>query len=106
LTKATDKMPWFKGCEVTNRAQKQVTVTTIADCLENYVVVPTRPTDKPLRVPINGIFNIKGTGDILTGRCEQGTYKAGLEVVFIPTHTDSNSCTGKVFSIEMHHKKS
>ena len=105
LTKTTDKMPWWKGCEVVTRAQKKITVTTISDCLEIYVEIPKRPTDKPLRVPINGCFNIKGTGDILTGRCEQGLFKPGQEVIFIPTHTESNPCTGKVFSIEMHHKK-
>jgi len=47
----------------------------------------------------------KGTGDILTGRCEQGTLKAGVEVVFLPTHTDAQKCVGKVFSIEMHYKQ-
>merc|ERR1711998_809383 len=27
------------------------------------------------------------------------------EVVFMPTHTASNPCVGKVFSVEMHHKR-
>jgi len=105
LTKVTDKMPWWKGVEVTTKGGKNVTCVTIVDTLELYVEIPKRPTDKPVRVPLNGCFNIKGTGDILTGRCEQGVFKPGIEVVFIPTHTDSNPCIGKVFSIEMHHKK-
>jgi len=105
LTKVTDKMPWWKGVEVTTKGGKAVTCVTIVDTLEKYVEIPKRPTDKPVRVPLNGCFNIKGTGDILTGRCEQGTFKPGIEVVFIPTHTESNPCIGKVFSIEMHHKK-
>ena len=33
----------------------------------------------------------------LAGRVEQG--------VFLPTHTASNPCTGKVFTVEMHHQR-
>jgi elongation factor 1-alpha len=105
LTKPTDKMSWYNGYDLSTRSGKKVHVNTIIDCLENFVEVPQRPTDKPMRVPINGVYNIKGAGDVLTGRCEQGVIKPGTEVVFLPTHTDSNPCAGKVFSIEMHHKK-
>merc|ERR1712007_46601 len=31
--------------------------------------------------------------------------KPGEEVVFLPTHTASNPCTGKVFTVEMHHQR-
>merc|ERR1711893_240077 len=31
--------------------------------------------------------------------------KPGEEVVFLPTHTTSNPCTGKVFTVEMHHQR-
>ena len=104
LTKKTDKMPWWKGQTVTTRSGKQVLVETISDALEYYVEIPKRQTDKPMRVPISGVFNKKGTGDILTGRVEQGICTPGSEVVFLPTHTSANKCIGKIFSIEMHHK--
>jgi elongation factor 1-alpha len=58
-----------------------------------------------MRLPLSGVFQIKGTGDVLTGRVEQGMVKPGSEVVFLPTHTATNDCSGKVFSVEMHHKK-
>merc|ERR1739847_262285 len=48
---------------------------------------------------------IKGVGDVLAGRVEQGIVKPGEEVVFLPTHTTSNPCTGKVFTVEMHHSR-
>merc|ERR1712199_116089 len=29
----------------------------------------------------------------------------GEEVIFLPTHTASNPCAGKVFTVEMHHQR-
>merc|ERR1712072_972619 len=58
-----------------------------------------------MRMPISGIYKIKGVGDVLAGRVEQGQVKPGEEVVFLPTHTASNPCTGKVFAVEMHHTR-
>merc|ERR1712144_86726 len=29
----------------------------------------------------------------------------GEEVIFLPTHTSSTACVGKVFTVEMHHKR-
>jgi len=56
-------------------------------------------------MPISGIYKIKGVGDVLAGRVEQGVVKPGEEVIFLPTHTTSNPCTGKVFTVEMHHSR-
>ncbi len=67
--------------------------------------VPERKTNAPLRLPISGIYKIKGVGDVLAGRVEQGIVKPGDEVIFLPTHTTANPCTGKVFTVEMHHKR-
>jgi hypothetical protein len=44
-------------------------------------------------------------GDVLAGRVEQGEVKPGDEVIFLPTHTAANPCVGKVFTVEMHHKR-
>eukprot|EP00959_Pyramimonas_sp_CCMP1952_P176692 3693059-Pyramimonas_sp.AAC.1 len=54
-----------------------------------------RPTSAPMRMPISCIYKIKGVGDVLAGRVEQDVVKPGEEVVFLPTHTGSNPCTGK-----------
>ncbi len=58
--------------------------------------VPERKTDAALRLPISGIYKIKGVGDVLAGRVEQGIVKPGDEVIFMPTHTLANKCEGKV----------
>merc|ERR1712137_289169 len=77
---------------------------TLLDCLENMVKIPKRPLKKPLRMPVSGIYKIKGVGDVITGRVEQGKVEPGNECIFLPTHTSSKACSGKIFSVEMHHK--
>merc|ERR1712159_891403 len=67
--------------------------------------VEKRDPELAMRLPLSGVYKIKGVGDVLTGRVEQGAVKPGEEVKFLPTHTDSTSCTGKVFTVEMHHKR-
>merc|ERR1712196_727687 len=43
-----------------------------------------------------------GVGDVLAGRVEQGKVHPEDLVLFMPTHTAANACTGKVFTVEMH----
>merc|ERR1712137_1215106 len=83
----------------------KVRVDTLLDCLEKLVKPPKRSDDGAMRVPLSGVYKIKGVGDVLTGRVEQGAVKPGDECVFLPTHTSSTACTGKVFTVEMHHKQ-
>merc|ERR1719262_432924 len=61
--------------------------------------------DAAMRLPVSGIYKIKGVGDVIAGRVEQGMVKPGEEVIFLPTHSASNACGGKVFTVEMHHKR-
>lgn len=103
LIKQSDKMPWWKGVEIEN-GNKKYTVTTLLDALNNVPKVE-RKLDAPLRAPVSGVYKIKGVGDVITARIEQGKVSPGDEVAFLPTHTSSNSCTGKVFTVEMHHQQ-
>jgi len=61
--------------------------------------------EAPMRMPVSGIYKIKGVGDVLTGRVEQGIVKPGEEVIFLPTHMPNTPCQGKVFTVEMHHQR-
>ncbi len=99
LTEKSENMPWYKGFEVNINPKTKVKGHTLVDALTNVVQVPERATNKALRMPVSGIFKIKGVGDVITGRVEQGELKPGLAVRFIPSGS-----SGKVFSIEMHHK--
>lgn len=98
LTKKSDKMPWYKGFEVKT---KKATATgfTLIDALDKVITPPKRTEDKPFRMPVSGVYKIKGVGDVITGRVEQGSITPGVNVRFYPTNV-----TGKAFSIEMHHK--
>jgi elongation factor 1-alpha len=105
LLKPSPNMPWWTGQKVKNIRGEEIHVVTLLDALNNFVSPPPREENKPVRVPISGIYKIKGVGDVLAGRVEQGVVEPNKEVVFLPTHTAANNCTGKVFSLEMHHKR-
>jgi len=103
ITHSTN-MAWWTGVEVKTLTGEKVNVKTVLDVLEKQVIVPPRVTDKAMRMPVSGIYKIKGVGDVVTGRVEQGKVTPGSEVIFIPTHAPSTPCTGKIFTVEMHHK--
>ena len=105
LLKKSEKMTWWSGTDVLVGESEKIHVDTVYDVLDKVCRIPERPKSAPMRMPISGIYKIKGVGDVLAGRVEQGTVKPGEEVVFLPTHTSSNPCAGKVFTVEMHHKR-
>jgi len=104
LLSKSDKMPWWKGMDCLSGKEK-IHIDCLLDALNNFVVYPERKADAPMRLPISGIYKIKGVGDVLAGRVEQGVVKPGEEVIFLPTNTAANPCTGKVFTVEMHHQR-
>eukprot|EP01060_Flectonema_neradi_P012071 TRINITY_DN189_c1_g1_i12.p1 TRINITY_DN189_c1_g1~~TRINITY_DN189_c1_g1_i12.p1 ORF type:complete len:490 (+),score=147.72 TRINITY_DN189_c1_g1_i12:56-1471(+) len=105
LLKKSDKMAWWKGQDVLVGADEKLHIDTLKDALNDMVRMPERKNDAPMRMPVSGVYKIKGVGDVITGRVEQGVVKPGEEVLFLPTHTAANACTGKVFTCEMHHKR-
>jgi elongation factor 1-alpha len=98
LNTPSENMKWYKGFSVKIKKEK-ITGHTLIDALEKVVKPPKRATKKPFRMPVSGVYKIKGCGDVITGRIEQGKIDAGVVVRFYPT-----GCSGKAFSIEMHHK--
>ena len=65
----------------------------------NKVKPPKRPTDKPLRLPLQDVYKIGGIGTVPVGRVETGVLKAGMKVVFAPPMVET-----EVKSVEMHHE--
>jgi elongation factor 1-alpha len=83
LEKSTN-LPWYKG-------------PTLLEALD-AVQEPKRPTEKPLRVPLQDVYKIGGIGTVPVGRVETGVLKPGMNVTFAPA-----GLTTEVKSVEMHH---
>ena len=79
-------MTWYKG-------------PCLIEAIDN-LKAPKRPTDKPLRLPIQDVYKINGVGTVPAGRVESGLLLPNMTVVFAPTTT-----TAEVKSVEMHHEE-
>merc|ERR1712166_1187862 len=64
------------------------------------IPTPKRPTDKPLRLPLQDVYKIGGIGTVPVGRVETGIIKAGMVVTVAPMNV-----TTEVKSVEMHHEQ-
>ncbi|KAL8400193.1 hypothetical protein RB594_000548 [Gaeumannomyces avenae] len=95
--------PWYKGWTktVTKDGKKEVVVggASLQDAIDD-VTPPKRPTDKPLRLPLQDVYKIGGIGTVPVGRIETGILKAGMVVTFAPSNV-----TTEVKSVEMHHQQ-
>jgi len=96
LEKSTN-MSWHKGWKVKKSDKKEYSGDTLLDALDN-IDAPKRPTDKPLRLPLQDVYKIGGIGTVPVGRVETGKIKAGMVVTFAPCNV-----TTEVKSVEMHH---
>ncbi|MBI4177441.1 MAG: translation elongation factor EF-1 subunit alpha [Candidatus Aenigmarchaeota archaeon] len=86
VVKKSDKMPWYKG-------------PTLLESLDS-IQLPPKPIDKPLRLPVQDVYDIKGIGVVPVGRIETGVMKPGDQIVFMPS-----GAKAEVKSVEMHHKQ-
>jgi len=50
---------------------------------------PKRPTEKPLRIPLQDVYKIGGIGTVPVGRVETGILKPGMVVWFAPSNVKS-----------------
>ena len=82
----SDKMPWYNG-------------PTLLECFDKFTA-PVKPTDKPLRLPIQDVFTITGHGTVPVGRVETGIMRLNDSIIFMPS-----GAKGEVKKIEMHHQE-
>lgn len=75
-------MSWYKGW-TTKTKDKEGKGVTLLNALDN-VTPPQRPTDKPLRLPLQDVYKIGGIGTVPVGRVETGILKPGMVVTFAP----------------------
>jgi elongation factor 1-alpha len=89
VAKKSDKMPWYKGPTV----------------LEQFDLfqLPDPPTNLPLRMPVQDVYEITGIGTVPVGKIETGIMKQGMKVKVLPGRT-GNGVDGEIKTIEMHHE--
>ena len=96
--KPANNMPWFTGETIGDDKKKSRPLKTLTDCLDN-VAEPSRPTGKPLRLPLQDVYKIGGIGTVPVGRVETGIIKPAMVVTFGPIGLST-----EVKSVEMHHE--
>merc|ERR1712130_718462 len=85
MIERSTNMDWYKG-------------PILLEALD-LIEPPKRPSDKPLRLPLQDVYKIGGIGTVPVGRVETGVIKPGMVVVFAPS-----GLTTEVKSVEMHHE--
>jgi len=97
MIEPSEKMGWFKGWSI-ERKEGNASGKTLFNALDS-ILPPSRPVDKPLRLPLQDVYKIGGIGTVPVGRVETGVLKPGVVVTFSPANI-----TTEVKSVEMHHE--
>ena len=76
MIEPSTNMGWYKGWqkEVKEGKFKGMTMFEALDS----IIPPTRPSDKPLRLPLQDVYKIGGIGTVPVGRVETGLIKPGI----------------------------
>ncbi|MBS3137378.1 translation elongation factor EF-1 subunit alpha [Candidatus Woesearchaeota archaeon] len=90
IVKRSEKMTWYTG-------------PTLLEAINSFKV-PEKPTQLPLRLPIQDVYNITGIGVVPVGRVETGIMKVGDKVIIVPGR-EGKGVPGDVKTIEMHHEQ-
>ncbi len=90
VVKKSENMAWYKG----------LTLLQALDTLK----VPEKPTNLPLRLPIQDVYNITGIGVVPVGRVETGVLKVGDKIIAVPGR-EGKGVKGEVKTIEEHHER-
>ncbi|MBU2503922.1 MAG: translation elongation factor EF-1 subunit alpha [Nanoarchaeota archaeon] len=87
--KKSENMPWYKG-------------PTIIEQFDAFPE-PKQPTDLPMRMPVQDVYEITGAGTVPVGKITSGIMKLGQKVIVLPGRT-GKGISGEVRTIEMHHE--
>ena len=82
-------MPWYKG-------------PTLMEQFDLFPA-PELPTNLPMRMPCQDVYEITGIGTVPVGKIETGIMKVGQKVKILPGRT-GEGIQGEVKTIEMHHE--
>merc|ERR1712142_1290114 len=80
MIEPSTNLPWYKGW-TTEKEGKKATGKTLMEAIDN-ISPPNRPSDKPLRLPLQDVYKIGGIGTVPVGRVETGVIKPAMVAVF------------------------
>jgi len=89
VVKKSDKMAWYKG-------------PTILEQMDLFPA-PELPTNLPMRMPVQDVYEITGIGTVPVGKIETGIMKQGMKVKVLPGRT-GEGIEGEIKTIEAHHE--
>lgn len=89
IVKKSENMSWYKG-------------PTIKEQFDLFNP-PESPTNLPMRMPVQDVYEITGIGTVPVGKIETGIMKIGQKVKVLPGRT-GKGIDGEVKTIEMHHE--
>jgi elongation factor 1-alpha len=89
VVKKSEKMAWYKG-------------PTILEQLDIFPA-PELPTNLPMRMPVQDVYEITGIGTVPVGKIETGIMKVGQKIIVLPGRTGTG-ISGEVKTIEAHHE--
>ena len=85
----SENMDWYKG-------------PTVIEQMDKFPA-PQPPTDLPMRMPVQDVYEITGIGTVPVGKIISGIMKVGQKVKVLPGRTGAG-IEGEVKTIEMHHE--
>jgi len=89
IVKKSDKMAWYKG-------------PTILEQFDLFPA-PESPTNLPMRMPVQDVYEITGIGTVPVGKVETGILKTGQKIKILPGRT-GEGIQGEIKTIEAHHE--
>ncbi|MDO8467952.1 MAG: translation elongation factor EF-1 subunit alpha [Nanoarchaeota archaeon] len=89
VAKKSTNMSWYKG-------------PTILEQFDNFPA-PEKPTNLPLRMPVQDVYEITGIGTVPVGKIETGVMKPGQKIIVLPGRT-GKGVAGEIKTVEAHHE--
>jgi len=89
VVKKSENMPWYSGPTVIGQF--------------DLFPQPELPTNLPMRMPVQDVYEITGIGTVPVGKVETGIMKVGQKVKVLPGRT-AKGIDGEIKTIEMHHE--
>jgi len=89
VAEKSDNMDWYKGPTLLGKL--------------NQLEEPEEPTDLPLRMPIQDVYEITGVGTVPVGKIETGEMKGGDKVKIFPGR-EGVGVDGEIKTVEAHHE--